>query len=177
MPALVSNFATQQANRCVQAAQHSADLNINKNKKGMVKTGASVCTKWYCMGHEFAYFAAASMDAPASTNKPGSQKPSCHFPLSSPYSRMPHRPATNSPHCITGYAMDKPTCGSVVAMMEHMLPRFQQVPEAMPGRAACLECREGQGPCCTITRMAVTIGAAISTPAKHKHLLQHQKQH
>ncbi len=117
------------------------------------------------------------MDAPASTNNPGNQKPSCHFPLSSPYSRMPHRPATNSPHCMTGYAMDKPTCGSAVAMMEHMLPRFQQVPEAMPGRAASLGCREGQGPCCTITRMAVTIGAAISTPAKHKHLLQQQKQH
>ena len=176
-PAFLSNFATQQANGCVQAAQHSAHLNEQYQEKPIENSEAPhVCTDQYCIQHKVAYFAAASMDAPASTNNPGNQKPSCHFPLSSPYSRMPHRPATNSPHCMTGYAMDKPTCGSVVAMMEHMLPRFQQVPEAMPGRAACLECREGQGPCCTITRMAVTIGAAISTPAKHKHLLQHQKQ-
>lgn len=156
--------------------QQASMSNIRKGQRTIVNIAPSVCTDWHCIGHEFAYFAAASMDAPASPNNPGSQKPSCHLPFSSLYSKMPHRPATNSPHCMTGYAMDKPTCGSVVAMMEHMLPRFQQVPEAMPGRAACLECREGQGPCCTITRMAVTIGAAISTPAKYKCLLQQQKQ-
>ena len=112
------------------------------------------------------YLAAASMDAPASTNKPGSQKPSCHLPFNSLYNSIPHRPATNRPHCMIGYAMDRPTCGSVVAIMEHMFPRFQHVPEAMPGRAASLGCSWGQGPCWMMTSSPVTKGAEMRTPAQ-----------